>query len=396
MRIRQPELECPSVNALASPNIRKFDVELVTHMVGGGIDAMKPDELMPVRASSIRGQLRYWWRFLNRINFGDSRELFSAERELWGGMGAGDQGYPSMVRLSVQLQNKPGFEEIKDSALPYALFPFRGQKEKKWIKRGMKFKLLIECEERWWPGVEEALRWWVTFGGLGARTRRGLGQVHIDRQLLKPVTEEEAEQQGCRLEIRRRDTDSAWQASLTAVNCLKEFRQGVQTGRNPGSQPGRPGRSRWPEADTIRQMTMQHAERHPVEHPLVKDGKQPFPRAYFGLPIIFEIRGIGEPPKQSLQPEGMDRMASPLILFPYPAERRQFYPAALCLPTDHFQNLDLELKQLEGQERTRPVAAGQWWPRDGHGACHWAGKIRPMKDRGCDPLEAFLKFFREN
>lgn len=42
--------------------------ELVTPLHGGGVVARESDEKLPVRVTAIRGQLRFWWRFLAHQN----------------------------------------------------------------------------------------------------------------------------------------------------------------------------------------------------------------------------------------------------------------------------------------------------------------------------------------
>ena len=126
-----------------------------------------------------------------------------------------------------------------------------------------------------------------------------------------------------------------------AIQLLKEFRQGksrpgVNLGRDPGTTPNRPGRSRWPEPEAIRELILLQRElpARPAApfrkkwHP--KDARMPgsfFPRAELGMPIIFEIRGEGVPDSPSRKPDidikptlqfskDSDRMASPVILRP--------------------------------------------------------------------------------
>lgn len=38
------------------------DLSLATPMLGGGVESLKVDTEMPIRAQSVRGQLRFWWR----------------------------------------------------------------------------------------------------------------------------------------------------------------------------------------------------------------------------------------------------------------------------------------------------------------------------------------------
>ncbi len=48
----------------------RYRCTLVTPMYGGGVDAGKVDEDMPIRATAIRGQLRiFWWRIAHSQQF---------------------------------------------------------------------------------------------------------------------------------------------------------------------------------------------------------------------------------------------------------------------------------------------------------------------------------------
>ena len=60
-----------------------FDLEIsvITPLFGGGAEPGVADLLAPVRASSIRGHLRFWWRACKCANFATADELFGAEEE---------------------------------------------------------------------------------------------------------------------------------------------------------------------------------------------------------------------------------------------------------------------------------------------------------------------------
>jgi CRISPR-associated protein Cmr1 len=208
--------------------------------------------------------------------------------------------------------------------------------------------------------VEAALWAWINFGGVGARTRRGLGALYClnpspkDKDLhppslkgfgpwLKEMYEQFDIPAPASADIRpwpllpfeffigfeQVDALSAWQAALRP---LKDFRQGENEGRDPG-EGMTPGRSRWPEAESIRELVMQQRGFTNRSSCFLKarDGRIPtcyFPRAEFGLPIIFELRGEEIPGldcegertrnvKPTLVPgKETERMASPLILRP--------------------------------------------------------------------------------
>ena len=67
---------------------QKIRCELVTPIYGGGVQAAIPDISMPIRATAIRGQLRFWWRLLAQKKWHLSgKSLREAEFRLWGGIG---------------------------------------------------------------------------------------------------------------------------------------------------------------------------------------------------------------------------------------------------------------------------------------------------------------------
>src|SRR5690606_23828924 len=97
----------------------------------------------------------------------------------------------------------------------------------------------------------------------------------------------------------------AWRA---AVELMERFRQGPEFGRNSGQQPNRPGRSRWPEPDTIRD-AVGRVDEHQANHP----ARPYYPRADLGLPIVFQFKvAAGRPAQFMLQgaEKTLARMAS--------------------------------------------------------------------------------------
>lgn len=422
-----PEESPPCLEYLRlQAEVLQFACKLVTPLYGGGVVAGTVDENMPIRATALRGQLRFWWRVAHRRNFQgvdgqvDTKKMFAAERAIWGGLGNnGEDPVKSRVTLrtaDVSLPFRPEaaaeYHVKKDGGYPtfptwkswaggkaggYALFPAQGKASKqgvevppaKLLKPGAYWTLEIvfdgelEAEKR--RQVETALRWWATFGGLGARTRRGLGAVEVhDMQgrLLAPVSRAEAETAGCVLQLgqaQHKDAGNAWMAGIEA---LQMFRQGEKIGRNPGKE-GRPGRSRWPEPDAVRRLTKKNSPQHAPEH---KAGIV-FPRAHFGLPIVmpFKDKKAGDPADANIKPPHAERMASPLLLRPYRTQEG-WHPAALALPRDHLNNLKVVLGRGEAEPS---------WPRDPREQRRLAELIPPMQGRGDDPITAFLHFFAE-
>jgi CRISPR-associated protein Cmr1 len=150
------------------------------------------------------------------------------------------------------------------------------------------------------------------------------------------------------------------------VELYQKFRQL----RNPGQQPGRPGRSHWPEPDAIRSVLKRAAKRH--SQPILQPPILKFPRAQFGLPIIFHFKDNGDPNTEVVPADSeIVRLASPLIFRPL-AEKHcvvlvlntpRTPPGGVALKNS--RKVDTELTQAE------------------------ASRITPLKGQQ-DPLIAFL------
>lgn len=405
---------------------------LITPMFGGGVKPGEVDREMPIRASGLRGQLRFWWRLLHRHRTGkESADLFAAESALWGGISS-EGPRASRVTLQIKQATKRAPGDLSASASPssapgsvqvvpkskldlpaYALILERGE-DPELLNAGYTFDLVLRFRQapprQQQEEVLEALRWWASFAGVGARTRRGLGAVKVtggDVELT-PVTADEVEARGGWM-VTGQPASSAADAWKKAVGALQRFRQGEGVGRNPGhsGHGKRPGRSRWPEPDTIRCATGTHATMHEPEH----RAKGFYPRAAFGLPIVFHFKDRGDPgtddrktPDPTLEPVGGDRMASPLILRPW-FDGQQYRPVALLLP-GWKERLSMPVRlKLPGAATSASASASsessRAWPEDLDERKRLTAKIGPMRDqvhdqRAADPLSAFMHFFADS
>lgn len=339
--------------------VRRY--ELITPLFGGGVLPQQADPITTVRGSEIRGQLRFWWRACRGGRFnGDLHVMKAAEDELWGAGGGKDGPKESQVQIALSdivagKIDKP-FEVIPNSrngnpqvrsrtgsVVPaYAAFPLQPEQRNArvgmdlpGVQVGVKFTLTITYphDERIAMDIAAALWAWETFGGIGGRTRRGFGALcctQIDganvklptagslpgvlkRQLEQYVSAQPSPpnlphltpQATFRLSARKHN--SSLEAWRFLIGQLRDFRQN----REPGVERNRPGRSYWPEPDEIRRrfpdLTPAHRPRHSVRK---------FPRAAFGLPIVFHFKDRGDPQDTTLQGVSEGRLASPLILRP--------------------------------------------------------------------------------
>ena len=373
-----------------------IECQLVTPMYGGGVKSHTVDKEMPIRVSSIRGQLRFWWRLLatHLWRLGDTQAIRQAEADLWGGIDDKTKASKVFLRVSSSDSVRPithgavvGMKYVlfpadneTDPNIPHNLVPvgFKWQLE---IAFGKNLKLEhSKPHEQVW----EAIRWWSNFGGIGSRTRRGLGAVQIIKgnnlpsNIRTPISVQEAQQAGCQLILRTDGHNNAVSAWQSTIRKLQDFRQSPPVGRNEGKAHNRPGRSKWPEPDAIRRLSNSHAPEHAPKHP----AGNLFPRAAFGLPIIFHFQGRGEPRDSSLQPlvKGnlKERMASPIILRSYLQTDKRWLSAALLLPHAHIDNLQLKIFNRD---------VNYWTP-------HAAQHVSPIaNNNGTDALSAFMNFF---
>ena len=376
---------------------------LMTPMYGGGVEPGKVDHELPIRPGAIRGQLRFWWRLLNGAGR-EAAEVFADESALWGGIASAG---PRASQVALQVDGEP--VESKDlvrakeksHGFPDYAFILDPQKEPPLLlKAGYEFTFTLRFgtkEKVQREQVIEALRWWTSFGGVGARTRRGLGTVEATsgRVDLKPTSREEVESRGGRMVLQAPSKD-ALEAWRLAVDTLKSFRQGTKAGegRNPGSDK-HPGRSRWPEPDAIRRRTRRRAPGHEPEHKV----REYYPRAAFGLPIVFHFKNRGDPEDCVLEP-GMDdphrdagtdaakrdRMASPLFLRPY-FDGLRYRPLALLLPGWE--------ERVSVPVRFDAKQVGLAWPKAHAERKQMADLVEPMHGRGTDALTAFMRHFEQ-
>lgn len=416
---RKPPARPPAVtlapNANAIEQVRSY--KIITPLYGGGAETDAADAVTIVRGSSIRGQLRYWWRATRGGAFsGDWRKMKEKEDVIWGAAATIGGPGQSQVKISVEIRN-PGTDfvatntwgetvtrrgqkiEVGDIASQdsYAAFPLRDKPGAK-VLEDVAFDLHISYPAQLAPDVNAALWAWETFGGIGARTRRGFGALastQIDgetvarpkaqqlwQSIQRGLTEHTATGQqwpesvpnvgpDCRYKTSspgsKPDTMEAWRHLISK---LRRFRQM----RHPGTERNRPGTSKWPEANSIRRKTNQNSNRHQPRG----DVPEAYPRGQLGLPIVFQFKDRGDPDQVILKGKDHDRLSSPLILRPILCADGIAAGLALVLagPTEPPGGLVLETNR-GNQPVNGTVTAAE------------AARIEPL-DGNPDVLQAFL------
>ncbi len=358
----------PAFTASANTQWEKdYKIELLTPMAGGGLESWVPDENNPVRVQAIKGQLRFWWRTMQSPGL-TSEQLRVKEDAFWG-----STSKASPVRLYVSLNDNPTYITIpwsgstlnfKAKELPaYVLFPlqnsFKPPVQCKVIN-SLSFTLKVQCPDEIKEDVQKTIKLWLLFGGLGARTTRGCGSLNCSEVMQKfsngknikdfidKISPAKAKGKkkanwpnlsGCRFGVEKdpksNDAKALW------CNYLKkygDFRQKVGFARNPGHD--RPGRSRWPESDAIRNITQEYGKHKP------RHAHQWFPRTAYGMPVIIEFKGEPTDPKGKfqLQPQGKTRWPSPFILKVVRLGDGDLAKIWLLLNHQIPQNIELECK----------------------------------------------------
>ena len=277
--------ECSKKPNSAPGATHSYEIELITPMVGGGASPGAVDLDFPIRPTAIRGHLRHWWRLMRGHSLGDG--MWQREEEIFG-----STEFPSP--LGVRVEVSPIKEWVDPSAistpsLKYILFPSI-ENNQRLAKEGFSFRLDLTWENEDNLGkrraaqnkcrvrdkkpplndriaspeheINLATRAWLTFGGVGARTRRGCGALFVKkftqawnvgdaqvwlRQFLQP---------GSGIE-----KILCLQAPVSCLDAWKRVAEIWKSFRQPG--PARRGetRRRFPEAETIRRAAGRRSRR---------------------------------------------------------------------------------------------------------------------------------------
>jgi CRISPR-associated protein Cmr1 len=415
---------------VGGPELKSIHVRLrtTTPILGGAPETRQVDSVDFIRAPSIRGHLRFWWRALHGHAFATPQELAARERALWGGVGQ-TLGTRSQVELHVEVEQDTHSVDStnvrqQDDKGTYALWPARETKKQKQdaaprVNPGLCFLLHLRVPAAHATEVENAVRAWILWGGYGSRTRRGVGSLSVVDEasywlplspslgdlrglfggvsLLGSRSREVAPQfpslNGARL-LHGGAELQALPAWLRALNWLRDFRQkeGSDISRKGGSSrfarekgSERPGRSFWPEADKVRLLLPKTDGSDWAHAPRVAYRVSPsaaWPRAGFGLPLALRFQrssrrsgneqgeryAAGEPEDVELRWfDGKDireRFASPLIVKAMPLAKGTFVPIVLWLRRSWPDKGVVVLTRKREGKKTRERISGSEAPFD--------------------------------
>ncbi|OPX37917.1 MAG: type III-B CRISPR module RAMP protein Cmr1 [Desulfobacteraceae bacterium 4484_190.1] len=173
---------------------REFEAEVVTPLFLGGADPRKAE----LRAPSIKGALRFWWRALygsddledmkKRENaiFGSTSQKasFSVKLKDIDNVRFGLGGLPRGAMIPTQSKGKTFHISIIEY-LAYGLCEYnKAEKKNVYIREhlspGTKFKIVLviryQSAER---QILDSLSMLANYGGLGSHSRNGFGSIHL-------------------------------------------------------------------------------------------------------------------------------------------------------------------------------------------------------------------------
>jgi len=174
-----------------------FTCETITPMFIAGADGQTPE----LRAPSIKGALRFWWRAVN--GHLSLKELKEREAEIFGGTNPARrssvsvridfnkkhltektilEGQPSNYvdqfknHFNLAWENFNRAYQGKDAAITYLFYSVLFQGKRPFIDIGLKFDIIFTSRSQECLKKVVATFWLlVHFGGIGTRTRRGAG-----------------------------------------------------------------------------------------------------------------------------------------------------------------------------------------------------------------------------
>src|SRR6266496_287077 len=392
---------------------------LITPLFGGGAIAGERDEVTVVRGTEIRGHLRFWWRACYGGRYNTVKEMKQDEDRIWGAAAhskkdekeradaeqkkgkEGEKPRETTVQITVETLNegepigpfkikpatrkanskkgeqrdqKNGEENWDDEYNPaskvpeYAAFPLqltsneRKQEERpesKLVYDNVSFILTISFPQTRQKEIAGTLWAWETFGGIGARTRRGFGAIKLKKAILieqetrRRIQIEHvlpiATAKDVRDWLTRKFSDFGIEKKAPggvpslSKDMLEEHIYIMPSFSSPQGawkalidklhtfrQPAKGRNKQWPDTKEIRRLrNTQNAS---------PQQRYKFPKAVLGLPIAFHFADKGKDADLTLQgaKEGHDRLASALILRPLACRNNQVGLALLL--ENHVEN----------------------------------------------------------
>jgi CRISPR-associated protein Cmr1 len=166
-----------------------FHLELITPCFCGGAE---PERQAEIRAPSIRGQLRWWFRTLGGFKaLGNGVPVREQEAIIFGSA-SGDRGTAGKLLVRVRVphpqSNPVGADDVgarMNTPLGYALFPLRQTSDNNGRRGMIPEGTILELSVVWrgaesvWNSIRALVAVWAHLGALGFRSRRTFGGLRL-------------------------------------------------------------------------------------------------------------------------------------------------------------------------------------------------------------------------
>ena len=325
-----------------------FPFEVLTPAIAGGA---QPKQRAEIRPSSIRGQLRWWFRVLGGFQ-AQSGSVRAREAEVFGSIA---DGQPAASKLVVRVCNAPAstapqtMQDLKVAPFSdkgYLLWPLQETKTagkanaRATIAPGSKFELQIlwKGAPELWPGIEALVSVFANLGSLGFRGRRAMGALAgVSTLPLQSALSLFASP--AHISLTALDASNSDNALSSLGGWLKSWRAYGRTGQNDAEQD------------------MPGFERAKSDHDLgaaLLFGNQPRPQAIYraalGLPLNQRFQGGS----LDWKPLNSGRFASPVLLRPHRTPTGQWKALVIFI---HKHEWPQGEQVTAGRGRTVPVSA---------------------------------------
>lgn len=344
----------PTVPSFSPKTLDHFSIALktITPMFGGSATAREVDPQFPVRAASVRGHLRFWWRATAGAQYSDPKKLHEAESAIWGRAAintdqdktADKQNKDCVGKVQIKViyphsNERPSnicpknLTDVREKFKPpnaasYFTFPFV-QGKKAYGLADIQFSLHISMQPQITAKqkgeIQCAIRAWIAFGGIGSRTRRGCGALTVtteQQEWLASTPEQLTEWfgSGQRQPIKSKftllqgakayfmasqESDDVTDVTQSPWHKLGDFWRNFRTGfviKRNKQETSLINETSWKDYETLK--AWQYNKTKSIQ----------LCKPYFGLPIIYQ-RGIFQRTLNAVNDYGT-RLASPIILKP--------------------------------------------------------------------------------
>lgn len=358
----------------------ELDVKVITPLFGGGYETREVDPVTIIRPATIRGHLRFWWRATAGSQFSTAQDLYKAEASIWGGAAEKEIDVTAGA-VVIRVENvKSGQVKQHSDLAPrpnpqtgpqegYFLFPFQRQTGSNPVaeakaKIDVAFRLTVvfakTLNDEQKNEVKNAIKAWLAFGGLGARTRRGCGALQVTENNVEdwlPPADKEGRKKWFESLSGNRNGEAHWTCLSGGSVILGAPKDAMAVWRELGKFWAR---FRKGHVGNIRYSPMSGAKWGDYRNHLVRFNNQsslPLAKPYLGLPIIYQ-QFQKAPFSGEIKSENTGRMASPVILKPLALANGQIVPMVAVLNAPAPQTItikDKKVKLLTPERQNDPV-----------------------------------------